>query len=59
MHMQPVANSMGHAENLTLALVLAPLAGLAAGFTRFFGKKRPDINQVENRTTVDNKDGAK
>jgi len=40
MHMHPVANSMENAENLTLALVLAPLAGLAAGFTKLFGKKR-------------------
>ncbi|MCF8043584.1 MAG: 4Fe-4S ferredoxin, partial [Desulfarculaceae bacterium] len=39
--MHPVANSMESAENLTTALVLAPLAGLAAGFTKLFGKKPP------------------
>lgn len=39
--MKPVGNSMESAENLTTALVLAPLAGLAAGFTRIFGKKPP------------------
>ncbi len=40
LHMHPVKNSMARAENLTLALVLAPLAGLAAGFTKLFGQKR-------------------
>ena len=39
--MGPVANTMDGAENLTAALVLAPLAGLAAGFTKLFGKKPP------------------
>ncbi|MCB2228087.1 MAG: 4Fe-4S dicluster domain-containing protein [Desulfarculaceae bacterium] len=37
--MGPVADVMAKADNLSLALVLAPLAGLAAGFTRLFGKK--------------------
>eukprot|EP01022_Parablepharisma_sp_SALTPOND_P027138 TRINITY_DN6584_c0_g2_i1.p1 TRINITY_DN6584_c0_g2~~TRINITY_DN6584_c0_g2_i1.p1 ORF type:complete len:293 (+),score=103.41 TRINITY_DN6584_c0_g2_i1:2-880(+) len=37
--MGPVGNTMDSAENLSLALVLAPVAGLAAGFTRLFGRK--------------------
>jgi len=43
--MGPVNNTMESAENLTAALVLAPLAGLAAGFTRLFGKKQPPSDQ--------------
>lgn len=39
--MGPVKDTMASAENLTKALVLAPLAGLAAGFTRLFGSKKP------------------
>ncbi|MCF8033309.1 MAG: 4Fe-4S dicluster domain-containing protein [Desulfarculaceae bacterium] len=37
--MGPVEDVMAKADNLSLALVLAPVAGLAAGFTRLFGKK--------------------
>jgi formate dehydrogenase iron-sulfur subunit len=59
MHMNPVKNSMESAENLTTALVLAPIAGLAAGFTRLFGKRPLSGAPEETRTTVDNKDGAK
>lgn len=36
-HMGPTANSMESAENLTLALAIAPLAGLAAGLGKLFG----------------------
>ncbi|MBI4800059.1 MAG: 4Fe-4S dicluster domain-containing protein [Desulfarculus sp.] len=39
-HMGPVKDSMADAKNLTLALAVAPLAGLAAGLGRFFSKTR-------------------
>jgi hypothetical protein len=62
MHMRPVANSMANAENLTWALVLAPLAGLAAGFTKLFGKKQRDVPLAEIKRKIldklDKKDGA-
>jgi Fe-S-cluster-containing dehydrogenase component len=46
--MGPVGDTMASAENFSLALVLAPLAGLAAGFTRLFGKKaKPDSQAGE------------
>ncbi len=35
-----VKNSMGDAQNLTLALAIAPVAGLAAGLGRLFSKTR-------------------
>jgi formate dehydrogenase iron-sulfur subunit len=60
MHLNPVANSMASEENLTWALVLAPIAGLAAGFTKLFGKKQPDVRSEKTRknwTNVDKKDG--
>jgi Fe-S-cluster-containing dehydrogenase component len=37
-HMKRVANSMENPENLGWALLLAPVAGLAAGFNRLFAK---------------------
>jgi formate dehydrogenase iron-sulfur subunit len=61
MHMNPVANSMASEENLTWALVLAPLAGLAAGFTKLFGKRRENIQPEktpDSWTSTDDKDGA-
>ncbi len=61
MHMGPVANSMASEENLTWALVLAPLAGLAAGFTKLFGKKQQGVqekNTPENWTNQDKEEGA-
>jgi len=45
--MGPVGNTMDSAENLSLALVLAPLAGLAAGFTRLFGRKIKSDDSAE------------
>ena len=36
-HMHRVGDSMASAENLSLALVVAPLAGVAAGFLKLFG----------------------
>lgn len=39
--MGPVADTMASAENLSKALLLAPVIGLAAGFTKLFGKKPP------------------
>jgi Fe-S-cluster-containing dehydrogenase component len=42
-HLGPVENTMAKAENMTLALVLAPIAGAAAalvGASRFFGKSK-------------------
>ena len=35
-HLKPVANTMAVAENLTKAMVIAPFAGLAAAFVRYF-----------------------
>jgi formate dehydrogenase iron-sulfur subunit len=61
MHMRPVANSMSNAENLTWALVLAPLAGLAAGFTKLLGRKQSDVPSGDQRKILDKldkKDGA-
>lgn len=60
MHLEPAGNSMERAENLTLALVLAPLAGLVAGFTKFFGKKRGPVEPEKtpkNWTNIDKTDG--
>jgi Fe-S-cluster-containing dehydrogenase component len=37
-HMHPVANSMSNEENLGKAILLAPVAGLAAGFLKLFSK---------------------
>jgi Fe-S-cluster-containing dehydrogenase component len=37
-HMGPVGSSMADAEKLTAALVIAPVAGLAAGLGRFLAK---------------------
>ncbi|RJX29572.1 MAG: hypothetical protein C4525_14370, partial [Desulfarculus sp.] len=45
--MGPVDNTMASAENLTKALFLAPLAGLAAGFTRLFGSKKPPQGETK------------
>jgi Fe-S-cluster-containing dehydrogenase component len=38
-HMGPAADAMADTENLTKALFLAPLAGLAAGLVKLFGSK--------------------
>jgi Fe-S-cluster-containing dehydrogenase component len=40
-HLKPVENSMAHADNLAKAMVIAPVAGIAAAVGRFYrsGKK--------------------
>ncbi len=43
--MGPVGNSMASEENMTAAVLLAPVAGLAAGFLKVFGSKRPTAGQ--------------
>lgn len=45
--MGPVANSMQSEENLTLALVLAPVAGATAGITRLFSKVKKALPEQE------------
>jgi len=35
-HLQSVADSMAHADNLANAMVIAPFAGIAAGFAKFY-----------------------
>ncbi|MGD9124387.1 MAG: 4Fe-4S dicluster domain-containing protein [Desulfarculaceae bacterium] len=39
-HMGPVANTMASSQNLTWALVLAPVAGLAGGLAKLFSKTK-------------------
>jgi formate dehydrogenase iron-sulfur subunit len=41
-HLAPVADAMAQGENLTKALVLAPLAGIAAAIGRFYNHTRSD-----------------
>lgn len=41
-HLDPVADQMASAERLTKALVIAPLAGLAAAVARIYKAARPD-----------------
>ncbi|WP_028314995.1 4Fe-4S dicluster domain-containing protein [Desulfatibacillum aliphaticivorans] len=40
-HMAPVPDSMAHADTLAKAMILAPIAGLAAGFIKFTGGAKP------------------
>jgi hypothetical protein len=49
-HMQPVKDRMGQAENLTTALLIAPLAGLAAAVGRIAkGMKLADSPEEGSR----------
>ena len=50
-HMDRVANSMENEENLVWALLLAPVAGLAAGVGKFY-------SGVKKIAGHDTKDGA-
>jgi len=46
--LQPVKDSMAHADNLTKAMVIAPVAGVAAAVGKFYAasKKRPHGEEV-------------
>ncbi len=55
--MGPVANSMENPENLTLALAIAPVAGLAAGLGRLFGGARKLGRALEARRQDADKGG--
>ena len=48
-HLKPVKNVMAQTDNLAVAMFLAPLAGLAAGITRFYNFSKQIIAE-------DNKD---
>ncbi|KIX15266.1 4Fe-4S dicluster domain-containing protein [Dethiosulfatarculus sandiegensis] len=52
-HMKRVENSMENPENLGWALLLAPVAGLAAGFNKIFAKTadKPKPDPDSSRTT--------
>ena len=54
--MGPAANSMQSAENLTLALAVAPVAGAAAGLARLFGKVKKALPD-EDAPAEDQKGG--
>lgn len=41
-HLKPVENSMEHADNLAKAMIIAPFAGVAASFIKFFRANRND-----------------
>ncbi|MBI9075713.1 MAG: 4Fe-4S dicluster domain-containing protein [Desulfatibacillum sp.] len=44
-HMEPVADSMALADNLGMALLLAPIAGIVAGFIKFTGFSKQKSSQ--------------
>lgn len=44
-HFAPVEDQMAHADNLAKALLIAPFAGVAAGFARFYRK----VGSVEEK----------
>jgi formate dehydrogenase iron-sulfur subunit len=48
-HMDPVADSMAHADTLAKAMVFAPFAGIAAALLRFYGSSR-EFGESEKET---------
>lgn len=47
--MGPVGNVMDKADNMALAVVLAPVAGVAAGLTRWFGRGKKALDALGDR----------
>ncbi|MBN2032562.1 MAG: 4Fe-4S dicluster domain-containing protein [Deltaproteobacteria bacterium] len=49
-HMDPVADSMAHADTLAKAMVVAPFAGIAAAILRFYSSTKNLLDSEEDKT---------
>jgi hypothetical protein len=47
-HLKPVADTMAHADNLAKAMIIAPVAGLAAAVGRFLKSSKNSENTKES-----------
>ena len=46
-HLKPVKDSMAHADNLAKAMVIAPIAGVAAAVGKFFSSTKQMVSPKE------------
>ena len=51
-HLKAVANSMGQAENMGKAMLVAPLAGIAAAIGKFYGFTRKLQGSEEKKSEI-------
>ncbi|MEJ2589082.1 MAG: 4Fe-4S ferredoxin, partial [Deltaproteobacteria bacterium] len=48
-HLKPVKDSMAHADNLAKAMLIAPVAGVAAAVGKFYSHTKGAVSSKEER----------